>query len=387
MMKAELSGQLEAALQRANLTYGEWEHLREKDWKKRIAEQLPELGKTITTGSGFFTYLESKKIFDRRTAEDFKQQTGAYAQVSSMLKALEKLPFASFICFCEVLIETNQTHVVAELLTPENVPSVVDTERRDDDVDQQTPETVDYDWRACVGHNFVRLIENIELKNGLMDKLLQHRVIDDIFADVVKETKGRSTRVSVILDHLVRYRSDGDFIRFCRALTETNQAHIVTAYLSKESLHSTSSSSSSAEAVAQTTEVKHRLEEHDRQLKRWLETEQVALHSDWRNALLQSRSEIVDNLESSDEFISCLAKFGVFNMVTSERCREEEDLALRSELILDHMHRRSSGDFRMFCEALRCTEQSHIILQYLSSHQQSASSAGKDVPDTPVHPL
>jgi len=392
-MKEECRKQLESCWKN-ELEFDVWKQRREKDWKKRVEEHLPELGKSIATDN-LFNYLESKKVFDRRTLESVKHQPGMYAQVSAMLGALSKLPFTNFLLFCESLIETNQTDVIAQFLTPE-VPYIeaetakeAPVERPDDGVSL----SVDYDWKSCIRHNFVKLTEDIDPDSGLLNELLAAGVIDKTFADVVKSHKGRVNRVIALLNHLSNFRPDADFVKFCQALERTNQAHIVSCFLSRKSLAEKSGSSeetTTSEMVVPPDGFlsEHVAEEGKLALNNWLTAEQRELSKDWKSSLVNYRSNISDEIDVSNSFIDLLVKMEIMNVATAERCREEDDDVARTEYVLDHMNRRSSGDFSKFCQALQKTGQIHIVKEYLSAEVKTLTvpvvvRSPADVPDTP----
>lgn len=368
------------------LEFDEWKQARERDWKKLIQEQLPELGKAISTDGSWFTLMESKKVLDRRTHESIKHQIGMYAQVSATLQALGKQPFANFILFCEALIETSQVHVIVEFLTPEvkssqsggSVAGIIQETVEVQAGNAITP--VDYDWRACILHNYDHLTEHIDPDSGLMNELLSRRIVDSIFVDVLKSCKGRVSRVAAIIDHLTKFRPESDFVKFCQALEVTNQMHVVESYLSKNCLEP----ASTVDNTSVTTGTRHLEEKEQHQLEQgqklaaWLRTEHRELCKDWKTALNNTRPDIAEKIDTSDEFTDFLVKFGVMNSAIGEYCREETNVVARTDYILDYMHRRSSGDFTMFCQALHNTGQGHIVRDYLSL------DVGKDVPDTPL---
>lgn len=277
-MKEGPRTQLDAHLHSVNArySYSEWEMKRQQDWQQIISQKLPELGRSIAVDSGLFTYLQSKEVFDRRTIETFKQEAGTYAQVSSVLHALSKRSFDGFIAFCECLIETGQTSIISEFLTPElqqqqqqqqqhqQQPSlnvairqrhiaaedtaslellgVVDLrppeqpESGQEGEEAATPAraaVVDYDWKSVIREKFLQLTQLIDPDSGLLNQLQSRGVISQVSADVIRSKKGRVNRVGAILDHVTQHRPDTDFVKFCDALEETNQQHVVHEYLTK----------------------------------------------------------------------------------------------------------------------------------------------------------
>ena len=54
------------------LAFDAWKGHMEHHYKRVLVEQLPELAKNISTDSGLFNKLQSKKVFDRRVLETFE---------------------------------------------------------------------------------------------------------------------------------------------------------------------------------------------------------------------------------------------------------------------------------------------------------------------------
>jgi len=142
--------------------------------------------------------------------------------VSSVLHALNKQSFAGFLAFCECLIETGQTAIIVDFLTPElqelqhqrrqqpllNVDArrvagedtaslqmlgVVDF-RPAEELDEEPPPTpaaassavVDYDWKSLIRENFIQLTQHVDPDSGLLNQLQSRGVISHVSADVIK---------------------------------------------------------------------------------------------------------------------------------------------------------------------------------------------------------
>jgi len=166
-----------------------------------------------------------------------QQEAGTYAQVSSVLHALNKRSFDGFVAFCECLIETGQAAVIVEFLTPElhelrqlqqqqpslNVDvrhvagqdtassqllAVVDL-RPAQQEDEETPAAaaaaapavlVDYDWKSLIRENFMQLTQHVDPDSGLLNQLQSRGVISHVSADVIRvRFQGEGIRVLVIL--------------------------------------------------------------------------------------------------------------------------------------------------------------------------------------------
>lgn len=374
----------------AHYSYSDWEKKRQEDWQRIISQRLPELGRSIDVDSGLFTHMQSRAVFDRRTIETFKQEAGTYAQVSSVLHALNKLSFSGFVGFCECLLKTGQAAVVVDFLTPElherqqqqqqqqpllNVDvrhhgagegaaaslallGVVDLRPADEPPPPALASplrVVDYDWKSLIRENLVQLTQHVDPDSGLLNELLSRGVISYVSADVIKSKKGRVNRVGAILDHVTQFRPDSDFVKLCEALEATDQHHVVRRYLTCRDAAADPAQHAAvwtggrpADTAAATTT--------------YSRPGQVV--DTWRTALVENRSAIIELLEASDEFVNRLVAYGVMNFATGELCREDSDVMARSELILDHMQRRASLDMAFFCQALDDTGQRHIVHEF-----------------------
>jgi len=152
-----------------------------------------------------------------------QQEAGSYAQVSSMLHALGKLSFSAFVGFCECLLETGQTSIVVDFLTPElndlqqqrqsqprhaslNVDvrgeaastealGVVDWRPgatnmhiagRVEPATAASTTVVHFDWKSVIRDNFMQLSQHIDPDAGLLEQLQSRGVISDVSADVIR---------------------------------------------------------------------------------------------------------------------------------------------------------------------------------------------------------
>lgn len=142
--------------------------------------------------------------------------------MSSLLHALSKQSFAGFVAFCECLIETGQTKIIVDFLTPElrelqqqqqsvlNVDvrrvgeedaaslqmlGLVDlrpTEEMEDRELEERPAAaasytvVDFDWKSVIRENFMQLTKHIDPDSGLLNELQSRGVISHVSADVIK---------------------------------------------------------------------------------------------------------------------------------------------------------------------------------------------------------
>lgn len=119
--------------------------------------------------------------------------------------------------------------------------------------------------------------------------------------------KGRSNRVEGILNHLMLSRPDEDFVKFCNALTATNQDHVVRQFLSKESIHIQQPRSPSYTGTEQ--------------LRLAVQLPANLQDDEWKKLLIKRRSSIVNDLDASGDLIDHLLKCGVMNKATAERCQ------------------------------------------------------------------
>jgi len=146
--------------------------------------------------------------------------------VSSLLHALSKQSFAGFVAFCECLIETGQTAIIVNFLTPElrelqqqqqqqqqsalnvdvrrvgaedaaslHMLGVVDLRPTEEMEDQELEErpaaatsyaVVDFDWKSVIRENFMQLMKQIDPDSGLLNELQSRGVISHVSADVIK---------------------------------------------------------------------------------------------------------------------------------------------------------------------------------------------------------
>jgi len=115
--------------------------------------------------------------------------------------------------------------------------------------------------------------------------------------------KGRVNRVGAILDHVTQFRPEADFVKLCDALSATQQQHVVHQYLTRDAFQQ-------AAADISTEEV-----------NRAAVSLQGSIVDNWRTVLVENRTPIIDMLDSSDDFINRLVKYGVMNFATGELCR------------------------------------------------------------------
>lgn len=136
--------------------------------------------------------------------------------------------------------------------------------------------------------------------------------------------KGRSNRVEAVLNHLATVRPDEDFLEFCDVLCTTNQAHIVEQYLTKDSQQSVSSASqskhgSSSDAESRTLAVQKPVNPF---LKQVMENSRHLFEDDaWKMVLINKRSSIIDQIDTSSGLIDRLLRSGVMNQSTAELCQ------------------------------------------------------------------
>jgi len=161
-----------------------------------------------------------------------QQEAGTYAQVSSIMHALNKQSFERFVSFCECLIATEQTRIVVDFLTPEledklhhrqqqqqqqepslnvdvrqaasaddaaslQVLGIVDlrpAEQSDSHEDEASAASavVDYDWKSVIRENFMQLTQHVDPDSGLLNQLQSCGVISHVSADVIKVRHPRS---------------------------------------------------------------------------------------------------------------------------------------------------------------------------------------------------
>ena len=114
-------------------------------------------------------------------------------------------------------------------------------------------------------------------------------------------------RVGAILDHVTQFRPEADFVKLCEALEATNQEHVVRQYLTKDALETPDHGSVAAVDLSRAVSTKYSLEEN--------------MVDTWRTVLMENRSALIDVLDSSDEFVNSLVKYGVMNFATGELCR------------------------------------------------------------------
>jgi len=117
--------------------------------------------------------------------------------------------------------------------------------------------------------------------------------------------KGRVNRVGAILDHVTQFRPEADFVKLCDALAATNQEHVVRQYLSRDQQFSESTVAVQGRPAASSTSY----------------SQPGIVVDAWRTVLVQSRSTIIELMDSSDEFVDRLVTYGVMNFATGELCR------------------------------------------------------------------
>jgi len=120
-------------------------------------------------------------------------------------------------------------------------------------------------------------------------------------------------RVGAVLDHVTQFRAEADFVKLCDALSATHQQHVVRQYLTQTQ-------------APDAADVVRADEPRDLAAVSSKYSVQGSIVGTWRTVLVQSRSAIIDVLDSSDEFISRLVKYGVMNFATGELCRVSRSL-------------------------------------------------------------
>lgn len=111
--------------------------------------------------------------------------------------------------------------------------------------------------------------------------------------------KGRSNRVTELLNYIAQHRPYQDFLKLKGALIELGQVHVV-KYLESSPVDSTD-----------------RVEEAVLASTIRIDFSQDYVRG-WKNLLVNNRVEIVNHLLVNDELISQLIKFGVINTTFSE---------------------------------------------------------------------
>ena len=136
--------------------------------------------------------------------------------MSSMINDLTSKPFENFVMFCECLMDTNQLHVIRDLLTPigvgerilqteeiqhptddlgikwrSEVGQVVIESHEGEQVGEQSTthqlekrqETVDFDWRNAIKVNLPKLAVEIEPNGDLLNELVGQGVVSETWAE------------------------------------------------------------------------------------------------------------------------------------------------------------------------------------------------------------
>jgi len=97
-------------------------------------------------------------------------------------------------------------------------------------------------------------------------------------------------------------------VKLCDALSATHQQHVVREYMTRDAFRAADQSAvSAADLNRAVVSTKYSL--------------QGSVVDSWRTVLVQNRSAIIDALDSSDDFINGLVKYGVMNFATGELCR------------------------------------------------------------------
>ncbi|ELU02786.1 hypothetical protein CAPTEDRAFT_215569 [Capitella teleta] len=152
-------------------------------------------------------------------------------------------------------------------------------------------------------------------------------------------------QVGALLDHLAK-RTDGDYEKFCKCLKEDNQGHIVTEILEDpSSIRKDIGDSHNAESLS---DCSVHLCDKPRLLLNSVET--------------RSRFAPISNRENP-----------IPGEVASNDTPFEQVGAL-----LDHLEKRTDGDYEKFCKCLKEDNQGHIVTEIL----EDPSSIRKDIGDS-----
>lgn len=128
---------------------------------------------------------------------------------------------------------------------------------------------------------------------------------------------GRSNRASAILDHLILKRPFEDFLKFRDALIETNQKHIVDKYFS----HSRPSADQSDVCLV---DVRPHVIDSKQDISKLLSKYKNLSNLDWKATFVETRSDLVNDIDASNDFINLLLGLGIFNAISFEACQVKQ---------------------------------------------------------------
>lgn len=128
---------------------------------------------------------------------------------------------------------------------------------------------------------------------------------------------GRSNRASAILDHLILKRPFEDFLKFRDALIETNQKHIVDKYFS----HSRPSADQSDVCLV---DVRPHVIDSKQDISKLLSKYKNLSNLDWKATFIETRSDLVNDIDASNDFINLLLGLGIFNAISFEACQVKQ---------------------------------------------------------------
>lgn len=100
------------------------------------------------------------------------------------------------------------------------------------------------------------------------------------------------------------HKGDSDYQKFCDALKETNQRHVVDDYLSDGAVgcyrHSLRRSQTCTDSIA---------------------SRENPVLCNWKDVLVRQQSNLIDELDPNQDLINHMEKTGVMNRRCAERCK------------------------------------------------------------------
>lgn len=114
---------------------------------------------------------------------------------------------------------------------------------------------------------------------------------------------GRCSRVEALLIDIM-HKGENDYEKFCEALKETNQRHVVDDYLSQGAVgcyrHSLERSRTYTDSIA---------------------SKESPVLCNWKDVLVRQQSRLIDDMDPSQDLINYLEVESVMNRRCAERCK------------------------------------------------------------------
>lgn len=347
------------------------------EWRNVLQRNLFGLCKHIEPDNGLIDQLTGSEVLNRKAAESFRVKSTKYSRNQAILEFIQRRPFRDFLKFSDSLCKTEQGHIVDSFFYSGGIETLMQArhgascpnfqalDESDASPDPSCPKS-SFDWRHHIKKHLTCLNEIIDPDHGLIPSLAHKQVIPEWIMDKYLKQDGRCSRVQTILLELIS-KGDRHFQLFCDSLVETNQSHVVTDYLSPNSVECFRHSlrrSLTCSAVDATGD---------------------HLATNWKTLLVKHRTDLTERITPNDDLVTYLEYSGVMNKHCAEHCRDIEPEYKRNEFILNYLQTRPDKDFAAFCTALKHFDQKHVIDEYLQ--EENVSSAVQESTSAPVTPV